>query len=425
MCAATGPSQHDAGVEQAKADKARQTAELLNKLFNVLVKIPHHDRKRFARTQLQAVLPSMVRAFDSIPQDRLSKTVLFVSPQPHSRETRLATVARLAGWEPILLHLAAPKFNPPQYFGSAFAVKDMLQLVLASWLFPGELAHVFGLNGEAVGLLCLLKNCRTVIDLYDTCSGINATSPTAKTLEREAMRLADGMTHRDMRAKYLQRLHGYQLPRHNILIHDPLQEKRTTSIPTYKEIRVVSVGWVGSGDNSVLRVAEALAAHRIHLHVYFSGFQQQADPDLLPYRALAERSEYFHIENNVYGDAYWEQLSRYDFGLATAERFIFDEPWESYTADYIRGCGSSRVIDYIQMNLGVIVTPGLRFQHFWSRRFASATVSATRAWLDNPRPALERALEIKRRAEPISRSSITAEGSAKRFGEFYRQVLRG
>jgi hypothetical protein len=401
----------------------KQMAVLMAKLIEVLLKIPPADRRRLAREQLETNAPEILKIFDARRPDQLAHTVLYISVQPHSRETRLAAAARLAGWDPILVHMDSPKYNPDHFFSAHAAARDLFQLVLAYWAYPGELTHVFGLNGEAAGLLCKLKNNRLIIDLYDTCAGIKSVSSAAKYMEREAMRLADGMTHRDLRAKYLQKLHRYQLPRHNVFIHDPLPEIKTPPLRKTRNgpIRVVSVGWVGSGDNSILRIAEALCAHGIHLHVYFSHFQRAASPDLAPYVALQNRSPCFHIEEPVFGDAYWERISQYDFGLAWAERFLYNESWESYTEDYTRGCGSSRLTDYIQMNLGIIMSPGLKFQYFWASRFAAVVVPGTMELLRDPVSTLDAAIAAK---TAKGHESITIRGVAVRLGKFYQQVSR-
>ena len=72
--------------------------------------------------------------------------------------------------------------------------------------------------------------------------------------------------------------------------------------------------------------------------------------------------------------------------------------------------------------LGVIISPGLKFQWFLARRYARVVVPATREFLNNPRPALESALQEKARARTRSFSAITTRGAARRLGEFYLKV---
>jgi hypothetical protein len=69
----------------------------------------------------------------------------------------------------------------------------------------------------------------------------------------------------------------------------------------------------------------------------------------------------------------------------------------------------------------VIISPELRFQHFWARRYASAVVPATRCLLQNPEPILRAAL-ANRRTRDLSRINVAA--TANRLGKFYERVAK-
>jgi len=306
-------------------------------------------------------------------------------------------------------------------------VGGLFQLVLASWLFRGAVVHIFAPDGAQAYLLVATKTRPGILDFYDTCSGFTSSPGVWRWCEREAMRLADGITHRDLRGKYLQKLHGYRLPRHNILIHDPLLEDRPCQLQFRNDgqIRVVSVGWTGRGDNSVLRTIRALCANRIHVHIYGNPVQRHVDSEADAYLQLQQESEYFHIEAPVFGEAYWEQLSRYDFGLAVFEPLVFGEQPAAYTLDYLLGCGSSRAADYIQMDLGVILSPGLKFHSFLLHRYATAVVLATHEFLQNPRPILESALHARSLARRKDLFAISTRGVGSRLGRFYSRVAAG
>ena len=157
----------------------------------------------------------------------------------------------------------------------------------------------------------------------------------------------------------------------------------------------------------------------IHVHLYLNPHQDVNHPDIAPYRQLRAENPCFHLEPPVYGADYARRIRSYDFGLAISERFIFDEPSTFYTPDYLRGCGSSRLTDFIQLGLGVIVSPQFRFQHYWARRYATATVPATRELLADPLPMLRAALAAKR---PLALSPITVQGVSARLGKFYERV---
>jgi hypothetical protein len=368
----------------------------------------------------------IVAAFAAIPADQLARHVLFLSLKPQTRETRLAEAARFAGFEPILVYAGEIKYDPSVYYSFHAPVSGLLDLLLISWLFPGALIHVFSPDGAQAYLLCAAKTRRLILDLNDTCKShaLQSLPRVWEQCERDAIQAADGMTHRDLRVKYLHELYGYPLPRQNILIMDLLLEVLPPPRQTRDEgeIHVVSVGFVGKGDHSVLRIIKALCADRIHVHMYINPFQRDTDPDLSDYRTLRQESHCFHFEEPVFGDAYWERLSRYDFGLSACDTLAFGEKPTSCTMDSFRGAGSSRLMDYLLLGLGVIISPELKFQSLLARRYATVVVPVTREFLTKPRAALESALVKGKNAPKKSLSAITTRGVARRLAQFYERV---
>lgn len=377
---------------------------------------------------------AVAAALEAIPAGRLERCVLFLSLRPHTREARLAEAARLAGWEPFLIHAGDLKFDADKYFLVHARIGGLLQLLLISWFFRGPLIHLFAPDGAQAYLLCATKIRPLILDINDTCKShlIQSTPRIWEQCERDAIRTSDGMTHRDLRVKYLHELYGYPLPRHNMLVVDVGQEKvsqgkssPSSQVKRSGEIRVVSVGWVGKGDNSIMRTIRALCADRIHVHMYTNPFQRETDPEIAGYWKLQKQSEYFHFEQPVFGCAYWEHLSRYDFGLSVCEPLVFGETPVSVTMDSLQGAGSSRLTDYILAGLGVIISPGLRFQWFMARRYAAVVVSVTPELLNGPRAILESALRQKADARPKNVSAITIRGASRRLGKFYSKVAAG
>lgn len=391
----------------------------------VLCKIPASDRVRFARQHLTAKYPEIVAAFDALASNGADKTVLFLSLRPqHAREPKLAAAARLAGWEPILLYYGRLTYDANRLFSFHAQIDDELLAILASWMFPGPLVHLFAQHGAQAHPFCRTKHRKVILDLYDTCTGMKWQPTNYAGLEREAIKAADGMTHRDLRVQYLRKLHGLALPPHNSFVLDPLVDFTiATSAPRADhEVRVVSAGWIGDNDSSILQSLQALCSGGVHVHFYPYPPGQGSEG----YRRLQLLfPSHFHLEQPVFGATFAEYLTRYDFGLNLNERFIFGEEPTLYSADYLRGCGSSRLMDYIRADLGVIVPPGLRFQYFTALRYASSVVPADLDLLRNPRPILE-AARLKRRP-PSARhfESIMPPAVADRLGRFYARVASG
>lgn len=390
-----------------------------------ILSIPLTMRYRVARL-LRFQYSAIAEALDNIPADCLAKTVLFVVRNPHSRETRMAEAAIFAGWHPIMVYTGNMRYAPDKYFQIHAKLRNLFQLILVVWLFRGPLIHVFASYGYMGYIFSASKTHPVILDIYDTCSGFLLYPKNLKLEERNAIQLSDGITHRDLRVKYLHELHGYLLPKHNILITDILPEVSVSQIQQRRDgnIHVVSTGSIGSIDSQdlmILRTIEALCKAGIHVHLY----GDWKNPEMADYRKLQERLEYLHLEQKVYGNTYWEKISRYDFGLSILEPFLFDETSPRFTIDYLQGSGSSRLMDYIRMNLGVIISPyPLRFQYFLARRYAPAVVPATVEFLQNPRPILEKALRQKAKGTGKNLSAITTQRTALRLGDFYTKVAK-
>ncbi len=408
---------------------AKSVAGWVLRCFAASLRIPPSAKRRLARA-LSFRYRKVAEALNAIPEARLKRCVLFLSLRPHTREAKFAEAARLAGWQPLLVHTEKLNFDANKYFQFHAQAGGLLHLLLISWLFPGPLIHLFAPDGAQAYLLCVTKIRPLLLDLNDTCKShaLQSLPRVWEQCERDAIRAADGMTHRDLRVKYLHELYGYPLPRHNLLFMDLLPEvsPRLSEPRRAGEIHVVSVGWVGKGDSSILRTIHALCADGIHVHMYVNPMQRETDPEIEAYWKLQQQSEYFHFEKPVFGEAYWEQLNRYDFGLSVSEPLVFGETPTSLTVDSLRGAGSSRLMDYLLVGLGIIISPGLEFQWFLARRYALVTVPVTREFLKSPRSTLELALQKKAKAVMKNLAAITTRGVARRLGEFYSKVaLRG
>ena len=391
-------------------------------------RIPASARRRIARW-LSFSFPAAAKILDAVQKDNLHKYVLFISLRPHTRETRLAQAARIAGWEPILVYAGGDlKYEVGKFFYLHARVGGLFRLLWVIWYFRGPLVHVFAPDGAQAYLLCKAKTGRLILDINDTTMShlLNINPRIWHYCEREAIRAADGMTHRDLRVKYLQKLYGYSLPRYNILVQDPLTEVPTPQSKVRKrdDIHVVSSGFVGIGENAIVRTLRALCADRIHVHMYTMPLQRQADQELKPYFELQQQSEYFHWKDAVYGESYWTSLTSCDFGLVAYEPFVFGEIPTLVTLDALRGNTSSRLMDYAQAGLGIIIPPGVAFQWFLARRYAPVTVALTREFLARPRAALESALREKASARKKNLQAITTSGVARRLGMFYEKVAR-
>lgn len=403
---------------------ANSEAEIVQRLLTLLGKVPTQDRTRFARAQLAASHQATLRAFDAIPAHRRTRAVLYLSTNSHAREARLAKAARLAGWDPYLVCNGHPKYDANAVFNHTVEVPDLISQVLLSWAFPGRVVHGFALRGDHIAPHCILKRDRFVVDLYDTGEGSLLLSPELVSLEKLGIEHSDGITHRDLRLGRLRHHRNYKLPPHNILIHDPIEPQVLAAPETESnsEIHVISTGWIGTGDNSLLRTIRALTAGGIHVHIYFNPFQDPTSQELSCYRELASCEPKLHIHKQVYGDEYWSELRKYHFGLAISEKLLFGEDLLENTRDAFETCGSSRVADYIQAGIGVIYSPQMKFIKSLAQRYAATAVPAGPELLDNPHDCLAHAYSQRRSRDC---ASITTTGISPRLGRFYQAITSG
>ncbi len=379
------------------------------------------SRRAFAIQQLSPVIPRLAQNYLHTARGKFDRAVLFVSHKPHSRETRLADAARHGGWTPYLIALDQPKSAPAGTFADVIVVHDPLQLVLFAWLFPGRIVHGFGLKGDVLYILARLKPAVLVIDLYDTSAGTKSDSEAQKAQEAFVLKTADAATHRDTRLNRLKRLYRQPIPSQNLFIHDPITQRATRPPRQDGKIKVISTGWLGEGDNSILRTVTALLDDGIHVCLVLNPTQGMDYPMVQPYLELASRYPHLSVREPVFGEAYWNLLQEYDFGMAISEPSIFSEPLTEFTDDAMQNCGSSRLVDYIAAGLGVIGSPGLHFQNFISRRFAATHVVADVRFLASPTKLLQLALENKRQKDV---TALTSQRAGARLGTFYTEALR-
>ncbi len=396
-------------------------------LQDLIPQIPVEERAGFARAVLSQVCPALVQAFASLDPDACARTVLFLSIVAHSREIRLAAAARHSGWLPILVTSTQPRFNVSEHFQVAQVVPHQLLLLLVQWLFPGPIVHLFTPFGDQAAPFLTYKTKPVILDIYDPCSEFKNEPMQRHMLERWCIGNADGFVYRDLRIRYLIRQRGYERPRRSIFLHDPLWRLPEGIEPhrephTPGDIHVVSIGWVGGGDCSMLRIFQILCAHQIHVHTYFNLHQFQGHPDATDYYRLQQMTPYFHIEDQVYDDDYWRMLVRYDFGTAVTDRLAMGEPFDNISPEAISGCGSSRVADFLSAGIGVIHHPGQRFQHSLARRYGAGVVNADAQFLRDPRSVLQRAMNNPLEYSLDRFSCVDIQGVSKRLGEFYRCI---
>jgi len=392
------------------------------KIKNIILELPIifliflPDKTKYNIAKLILINHPVVKYFKNIEID---KTVMLISNNIHTRHKRIADGIILNNWEPIIVSVIKPE-NSVDY--KYFNAKNRFQLYLIFILFPGKLVHYFAAIGSEAFYFTKLKNNFIILDIYDTVSGIQNADPILKYREKYSIQHSKAICHRDLRIKYLKNSYNYKLPNYNILIPDFIDKISVSREKNNHEIHVVSVGSIGveGDDDMIYRISKILCDQKIHVHIFEPRFTFN-EPKTRMYKNLSETNSFFHIEKPLYGNAFKEKLSTYDFGLNIYEPFLFNEIPKQYTIDYLRGCGSSRLSDYIELGLGTIVTPGFEFQTFLAKRYSSKCVLADDVFLDNPLKILESKLH---RNNNINIKFMSKENVSRRLHIFYSKILQ-
>lgn len=315
------------------------------------------------------------------------KKIFMFSPVPHAREKQMISLADGAGYKTIFFCIKTyDQWHTSDKY-STFVCRGPVVMILALWACARLPLHVFSLDAISIIWLVNLRPSKIVLSLYDTIAGHNGASKINLMLERAVIRSAFSLIHRDLRLHALSRERGYILPSSNVYIPDIPRFISERQITNRLEPRVVSVGWVG-GDSNILRVAEILAKEKIHLHAFFNPFQLAYSDEMNSYAALAQKTPYFHIEEPVFGNKLNEVLLQFDFGLAVYEPLVFKGLDRTIDIRYIENCGSSRLINYIEANLPILITPGLKYQRFLASRYTKNLIEVDERFYVSPRRIL-------------------------------------
>jgi len=356
--------------------------------------------------------------------DPKNKIVYFFSLTPHAREGYFANHAKNSGYSVVLFSIGKLREGDKHLYYKYFSIKNLLVLQLISWYLRNDIQHFFGLNGSVLYSLTRLKLNPIVVDIYDTCKGQDNCSQFQKKLEHYVLKNSDVITHRDLRIKHLYGSINRELS-HDIFIPDLPRRfliKNKGKICRDSEIHVVSTGWIDGKGNNILRTVERLCMAKIHVHILFNPLQHNNSPWALKYSELERASNYFHIEQPVFGDEYLEKISNYDFGLSVHDESAFGTDKWDYSKLYLESCGSSRVNDYISAGLGVIISPVFQFQLEMIKLVSGDFVVADDSFYNSPR---EKLVYSRARHKQRGNSYLSDEESrsqSQKIGELYNSI---
>ncbi len=326
---------------------------------------------------------ALARAAKLLEANRHS--VLFVSPLLRAREVKMASALRQIGWKVVLIHLQNTPFAPEAYFDIAIQAHTEREAHSFAKTLRPRICHAF--SGAVDGLL--LRLCRDkpgplVIDLNDVfCPSLFNYCTERFEPTRECLAKADALCARDIQARAAHHLDGFTLPKHTLLFPeytwaDPPPVAAVQARFDSDEVRVVSVGTFclesrGEYDSCYLKLAELLAAQKIHLHIYphwfykespLSVFNWDLAKDFTDFFALQRRTDYLHIHDSIDFDALATELLAYDFGIVSGGCAELGQRLGLLKSAYMMTCYSGRISDYLDARLPILINKevGFNFQ---------------------------------------------------------------
>lgn len=435
----SAPSPSPAALAAASTvlERMGRTEDAWNLSYNLLVRngVPEAGGRclRLERDGTVRSAPSV------LPPRRGRPLVVFVSERPRMREAQFADALRTVGFDVALLYGQTPHYDVAAYFAEAVRFRNPPHALYLARRYRPLAYHVFSMGGDPTSyLLTKEKPGRIVFDPNDIFEGGNGCDPSdTLSIQRYCLEKADALCFRDRQPALVRARHGYSLPFRNVLMEEycwrrhPLPEIADEP-PADSPIHIVSIGFFNiekllPGRVGYLEVARRLAAHGVHFHLYPTWFycdasESQWADDLEEYIRLDREAEFFHLHRPVPVERLIPEICRYDFAI-TADQSALLPPRRSHLPPPILAtCGSSRLTDYIEAGLPVIITRNLAFQFRKLSRMGIA-IEAGPDFLDRPREILSafRTAEIRKKVRE-ARKKEDIMRHIPRLAAFYRSL---
>ncbi len=375
------------------------------------------------------------RAVNIIRRDR---RVVFVSQRPGQREAKLAFGLRQSGWDVIQLHSEPPGFADLSNFRDFQRFSSPWHAVELAHRAKARLFHVFASYGNDTCLrLVDHKPGRVIIDFYDHFYPLADGIPALESMwavdiarQRHCIDQADAVCCRDLQMQYGTRT--TRPARRTPLIYFP--EYCWDSIPlpaprTDKSIHIVQIGWMGFEtrgveDSGSFRLLERFVEAGCHVHVYV----HPASPPMgsknfvtqfADYLRLADETGRMHLYPTVPADRLVEEIAKYDVGFNLCNAMVLDLPWRTTNPRRFPYCGSSRMFDYLDAGLGLMLSPELKLM---IHQFRGTGMVVNGTALLRSRNILEGLQRAPRDLAAAARERLSIRRHIHRLTQFYARI---
>jgi len=312
---------------------------------------------------------------------RRDKRIVFVAERPSWREAKLAHGLKRAGWDVIQLFRRAPLFADMSDFAELQQFSSPAHAAELAYKTKTRAFHIFApICDDTCVELINQKPGRVIVDFYDDFYSIADGLPEmeakyAVDIAKQAFCIggADALCARDMQLQYRRKATG--VGRNIPVINFPEYCWDRTELRAPRgdgQTHIVQIGYMGfeaRGENDVacFQVIRAFVEAGCHFHIYmhpsFPAIGSSPFNFLFrDYLKLASDTGRIHIHPTLPPDQLISALTQYDFGFNMLNGGTYDNiPWTRMNAARLPYCGSSRLFDYLDAGLGMLVDGTLSY----------------------------------------------------------------
>ena len=374
-------------------------------------------------------------AINLISRDR---RIMFVSDAPTWREMKLAHGLKRAGWDVTLLYRKCAPHLDLKSFHDVIQFRSSWDALEQAHQASTRVFHHFAYCGDRTSVrLMQNKPGRVIFDFYDNIfsmeDGLEPSEPKRIQIAAQSFCIenADALCCRDMQLQYRRKETKLGQGKPLILFPEycwndgPLPERRGDG-----EIHIAQVGWMGletlgQADVGGYRIFEKFVNAGCHLHIYlhpvYPAFGSAAfEAAFANYLELGRKTGRVHIYPTVSPEKLIAELGKYDFGAGVTNGLTFDISWLNHNPARFPFCGSSRMFDYLDAGLGMILHEELQFMYRTFRPYGVAFDTSRLLETADPKAAL--ASRPDRDAFARARKALSIDQHISRLTQFYENL---
>ena len=372
----------------------------------------------------------------------LNDLVVLVCEIPRARERRLAEAIRHAGMRVVLLHRGDPDFELSEYFDEIHRFGSCWQAVEIASRYAPLVYHVCNIwRYDTAAALIIARLGKVIVDSYDMMSGVVTAEFMDQwkilqphvALERFCLEHADGICARNLYPQYAKRCYSVTAP--SLFFPEycstdqvaPQVEKLSTEDG---EPHMIFGGttWpermYGLSEGAWLWLADIADRVGVHFHLFPVNNDEESTFDELfaDYVEKDKSSRYFHLHKPVYGEAWTQELARYDYGVSFHHNHLRGIPAKLFTHFNSRACYSNKSTEYMELGIYHLANPRTLGAWLIERYRVGEGVDWQRLHTDKFWQDLQTRVPVTGKRSFEVPLAWTISHNAGRLGDFYRRI---